>query len=134
MTYARMIAAGALLMLAGAAPALAADKIKETAQFSACMEKVDLGAMKNSQWLACYTAELQRQDKILNAEYKALQERLSPELKDPLTKAQRAWLAFRDTWCRYEAELPNAPGGEVNRVSCMMDQTIAQSNRLRESF
>jgi uncharacterized protein YecT (DUF1311 family) len=134
MTYARMIAAGALLMLAGAAPALAADKIKETPQFSACMEKVDLGAMKNSQWLACYTAELQRQDKILNAEYKALQERLSPELKDPLTKAQRAWLAFRDTWCRYEAELPNAPGGEVNRVSCMMDQTIAQSNRLRESF
>ncbi len=129
-----MIAAGTLLMLAGAAPVMAADKIQETPQFRICMDAVDLGALKNSQWIACYTAELQRQDKILNTEYKAVQQRLSPEMKDPLTKAQRAWLAFRDAWCRYEAELPNAPGGEVNRVYCMVDQTIAQSNRLRESL
>jgi uncharacterized protein YecT (DUF1311 family) len=134
MSNARRILTAAWLTVASTASVLAADKIQETPLFRSCMDAVDLGAFKNSQWHACYMAELQRQDKVLNGEYKSLQERLSPELKEPLTKAQRAWLAFRDSWCRYEAELPNAPGGDVNRAACMVEQTIAQSNRLRESF
>ena len=123
-----------LVCLAFTLPAQAADKVKESAQFQECMDKVDLGAMKNSQWYACYTEELARQDKVLNAEYRALQSRIPPETKDALTKAQRAWIAYRESWCKLEQELPNAPGGEVNYQACMLDQTIAQINKLKDVF
>ena len=123
-----------LVLFAFAAPALAADKVKETPQFQECMDKVDLGAMKNSQWYACYTAELARQDKVLNTEYRALQGRIPPEAKDALTKAQRAWIASREAWCKLEQELPNAPGGEVNYQACMLEQTLAQINKLKDVF
>jgi uncharacterized protein YecT (DUF1311 family) len=115
-------------------PAFAADKVKETAQFTDCMDKVDLGAMTNSQWYACYTQELARQDKVLNTEYRALQSRIPPEAKDPLVKAQRAWIAYRESWCKLEQELPNAPGGEVNYQACMLEQTLLQINKLKDVF
>jgi uncharacterized protein YecT (DUF1311 family) len=123
-----------LACLAVAAPAFAADKVKETPQFQTCMDNVDLGAMKNAQWYACYVEELSRQDKVLNTEYRALQGRIPPEAKDLLTKGQRAWIAYRDAWCKLEQELPNAPGGEVNFQSCMLEQTLAQINRLKDVF
>ena len=122
------------LCLLATLPALAADKVKETPQFQACMDKVDLGAMKNSQWYACYTDELARQDKVLNSEYRALQNRIPPDAKDALTKAQRAWISYRENWCKLEQQLPNAPGGEVNYQACMLDQTIAQINKLKDVF
>jgi len=114
--------------------AASADKVKETPLFQACMDKVNLGAMKNSQWYACYTQELARQDKVLNTEYRALQGRIPPEAKDPLIKAQRAWIAYREAWCKLEQELPNAPGGEVNYQACLLDQTLLQINKLKDVF
>ena len=123
-----------LALFLAAMPAFAADKVKETPQFTDCMDKVDLGAMKNSQWLACYTQELARQDKVLNTEYRALQGRIPPEAKDPLIKAQRAWIAYREAWCKLEQELPNAPGGEVNYQACLLDQTLLQINKLKDVF
>ena len=42
---------------------------KPSAQYQKCMDSVDLGAMKNSQWAACAAQELKRQDATLNAEY-----------------------------------------------------------------
>ncbi len=123
-----------LALFLAAMPAFAADTVKETPQFTDCMDKVDLGAMKNSQWLACYTQELARQDKVLNTEYRALQGRIPPEAKDPLIKAQRAWIAYREAWCKLEQELPNAPGGEVNYQACLLDQTLLQINKLKDVF
>ncbi len=114
--------------------ASAADKVKETAQFQDCMDKVDLGAMKNAQWYACYVEELARQDKVLNAEYRALQSRIPGEAKDHLVKGQRAWIAYREAWCKLEQELPNAPGGEVNYQACMLEQTLSQINKFKEVF
>ena len=40
---------------------------KPSAQYQKCMDSVDLGAMKNSQWAACAAQELKRQDVTLNA-------------------------------------------------------------------
>ncbi len=114
-------------------PALA-DKIKETLLFQACMDHVDHGAMKNMQWLVCYKEELIRQDTVLNTEYRALQGRIPPEAKEPLVKAQRAWIASHEAWCKLEQELPNAPSGEVNYQACMLDQTLTQINKLKDVF
>ena len=127
-----LIVAGALLL---ASPQLTdpASAGAETPAFRKCMDTVDLGAFKNSQWTACYEAEFQRQDVQLNAVYLKIQQKASPELKKVLVKAQRAWLAYRDAWCAYEELTPVAPGGSVNRAACLVDLTIAQIDRLKNS-
>ena len=134
MTSFPALCCSALSLILIALPAKAADKVKETAQFQDCMDKVDLGAMKNAQWYVCYVEEMARQDKVLNGEYRALQGRIPPENKDLLVKAQRAWIAYREAWCKLEQELPNAPGGEVNYQSCLLEQTLAQIHKFKEVF
>ncbi len=126
------IVAGGLL-LALAMPPSPAQAGSETPLFRDCMDAVDLGAFKNTQWTACYEAELQRQDAQLNAAYQRIQHKAPPDLKKTLLKGQRAWLAYRDAWCAYEELTPVAPGGSVNRASCLVDLTIAQIDRLNNS-
>jgi uncharacterized protein YecT (DUF1311 family) len=134
MLFKSIVRLAPLLLIALNLPASAADKVQETPQFRACMDNVDLSAMKNSQWYACFVEELTRQDKVLNAEYRALQARIPAESKEPLVKGQRAWIGAREAWCRFEQSLPNAPGGEVNYQACLLDQTIAQTNKLKDVF
>ena len=53
---------------------------------------------------------------------------------DLLEQRVRAWIASREAWCKLEQELPNAPGGEVNYQACMLEQTLAQINKLKDVF
>ena len=105
----------------------------DSPEFQKCMDEVDLGAFKNTQWTACYEAEWKRQDRQLNAVYQKIQKSTDPELKQALVKGQRAWLAYRDAWCSYEFLTPVAPGGYVNKAACLVDLTVAQIKRLKES-
>ena len=105
----------------------------ETPDFQRCMDAVDLGAFKMTQWTACYEAELKRQDRELNATYQKIQKAASPDLKQALTKGQRAWIAYRDSWCSYEELTPVAPGGSVNKAACLVDLTKTQIERLKNS-
>lgn len=102
-------------------------------ELQACMDNVDLGAMKNSQWAGCYSDELKRQDAKLNEAYRHVQRNIPVEAKDALVKAQRSWISFRDSWCGYEVALPYAPGGEATRLACLVDLTAAQAKKLRGS-
>ncbi len=105
----------------------------ETPDFQRCMDAVDLGAFKMTQWTTCYEAELKRQDRELNATYLKVQKAAAPELKQSLIKGQRAWIAYRDAWCSYEERTPVAPGGSVNRAACLLDVTNTQIDRLKNS-
>ena len=105
----------------------------ESPDFQKCMDAVDLGAFKMTQWTACYEAELKRQDRELNATYQKIQKAASPDLKQGLTKGQRAWIAYRDTWCSYEELTPVAPGGSVNKAACLLELTKTQIDRLKNS-
>ena len=106
---------------------------KPSAQYQKCMDSVDLGAMKNSQWAACAAQELKRQDVTLNAEDKKLRKALTAEQKEALTKAQKSWLKFREDWCRFEEVGPSAPGGEANYNFCVMELTNKQIDKIKES-
>ena len=106
---------------------------KPSAQYQKCMDSVDLGAMKNSQWAACAAQELKRQDATLNAEYNKLRKALTAEQKEALTKAQKSWLKFREDWCRFEEVGPSAPGGEANYNFCVMELTNKQIDKIKES-
>jgi uncharacterized protein YecT (DUF1311 family) len=104
-----------------------------TPELQVCMDNVDLGALKNAQWIACEEAELSRQDRRLNIEYRKLQASLSDEgaeASKALVLAERQWLAFREAWCAFEGKTNSAPGPEFNRAACMADLTEAQANRL----
>jgi uncharacterized protein YecT (DUF1311 family) len=97
----------------------------------ACMDHVDLGALKESQWAACYQIELQRQDARLNVEYKKLQAKLVPDAARALELAQRQWLQFRDLWCDFEAK--KDPVHRFNEPACMAELTEKQVDLLAAS-
>ena len=48
------------------------------------------------------------------------------EQKDALLQGQRAWLKYRDSWCRFTEQGNSAPGGIVNYGFCMLDLTDKQ--------
>lgn len=95
-------------------------------QYQACLDNVDHGAFKNSQWAACAAQEMARQDVILNTEYNKLRKTLSNEQKQSLTSGQKSWLAFRENWCKFEEQGPAAPGGIANYNFCMIELTNQQ--------
>jgi uncharacterized protein YecT (DUF1311 family) len=111
-----------------------AEKVAETAQFTKCMNDVDLGAFKNTQWGACYEAELIRQNKRLEIEYKKLLSTYKKTDKKLLNTAKKSWLAYREAWCRYEEMVPIAPTPYVNYRACLVDTTIEQINRIRSLY
>ena len=119
----KIVATATLLI---ALPATAQAESARTAEYQACMDRVDYGAMKNSQWHECAQDELARQDVVLNAEYKVLRASLSNEQKNLLLQGQRAWLKYRDNWCSFEEQGNSAPGGAVNHNWCMLELTDQQ--------
>ena len=110
--------------------ALHADEIKETPEFRTCMDSVDLGAFKNTQWEACYAGELVRQDTVLNDTYRRLANSLDADARASLVTGERSWLAYRERWCGFESKTPMAPGGEVNLNACLLELTLKQINKL----
>lgn len=101
---------------------------KYSKQYEKCMDAVDLGAMKNSQWASCASTELKIIDSALNSSYKKLQANLDNEQKNALTKSQRAWLKYREERCNFELIGPSAPGGNASHAFCMLEMTLEKTN------
>ena len=123
----------AMLLLLVPGGSQAATARAETTAFRRCMDAVDLSAFKTSQWQGCYEAELKRQDAVLNAAYKTVGAAAAPEARMLLVKGQKAWLTYREAWCRFEETTPNAPGGAVNYAACLVELTVAQIRRLKDN-
>ena len=104
---------------------------RRSPQYEKCMDGVDLGAFKNTQWASCGEQELKLQDDTLNSEYTKLRKSLSPEQRELLTKGQKSWLKFREDWCRFEEQGPSAPGGMVNYGFCLLDTTDKQIDLIK---
>lgn len=101
-------------------------------QYETCMDKADLGALKNSQWAACADQELKKVDAVLNTYYRKLQQQLEPEQREALKKSQRAWLQYREARCSFEALGPVAPGGAAGQSLCMLEMTAQKADYLRD--
>lgn len=98
-----------------------------------CRDSVDLGAMKNSQWAICDKIELNNLDVTLNSQYQLLRKNLEKGSKDALTEAQKAWLKYREQWCRFEQVGPSQGSmGEASYTSCLLDVTNRQIGRIKE--
>ena len=98
-----------------------------------CRDSVDFGAMKNSQRAICDKIELNLLDRILNSRYQSLRKKLDTEQKQTLTNGQKAWLKFREEWCRFEKIGPlEGPMGEARYTSCLLEMTSKQISRIKE--
>ena len=124
-----LVCTAAMVMLAGTTVGVRAD----SAEVTKCMEAIDTGAFKNTQMKVCYEQELVRQDKVLNIEYLRLQAAaVSADAGKALILGQRAWLAFRTSWCDFESKQMSAPSPEFNHLACMVNLTTAHSKLLHD--
>ena len=122
-----------ILAIGWLAPAgVAMAEYRYSPQYETCMDKVDLGALKNSQWAACADQELKKVDAALNTYYRKLQQQLEPEQREALKKSQRAWLQYREARCSFEALGPVAPGGAASQSLCMLEMTTQKADYLRD--
>ena len=122
-----------ILTIGWLAPAgVAMAEYRYSPQYETCMDKVDLGALKNSQWAACADQELKKVDAVLNTYYRKLQQQLEPEQREALKKSQRAWLQYREARCSFEALGPVAPGGAAGQSLCMLEMTAQKADYLRD--
>ena len=74
--------------------------------FRSCMDNVDMSALKKTQWLACSSQEIKRQDAVLNAEYTRLKNALAPE--------QRGARDGEPVWSRCAAERRQREAGDAS--------------------
>ncbi len=124
----RLFAAATLLL--AAAPAHA--ETKYSPAYDKCLAAPS--GQSTAGMIGCIGAELKLQDARLNRAYQAAQKRMTlPRQKAALTKAQRAWIAFRDADCasRYDAAWGTLSRIEAN--SCVLDRTADRADEL-EAF
>ncbi|TWH77204.1 uncharacterized protein YecT (DUF1311 family) [Azomonas agilis] len=95
--------------------------------YNQCMDKADGVTIP---MVECAMAEFQRQDTLLNQNYKAALKTLAPEKQKQLREIQRLWIQFRDAECSFYG---NLTGGSIDRItssSCMMEITKARADDL----
>lgn len=114
----------ATLLMALSATAQA--QTERSAAYIACMDNAEDSPYRNAEWNSCIAAELAVQDSVLNAEYQILRVSLSAEQKSALLQGQKAWLTYRESWCRFTEQGNSAPGGAINYSLCMLDLTDKQ--------
>lgn len=114
-------------------PELSADQkptatANEQSQQSAdvCKQAFEEGNM--SGMTECTQAELEKEDKRLNAEYKATMSKLNAAQKKELRTKQRAWIKARDKDCKLEQDSGSA--GLLNYVSCLNEWTKKRADEL----
>jgi uncharacterized protein YecT (DUF1311 family) len=78
----------------------------------------------------CIRGELVVQDRKLNEAYRALQKTLTKERRDQLTKAQRAWIAFRDANCNFHFDPEGGSIARLNAEYCMLSTTAHRAKEL----
>ncbi|MGE7958758.1 lysozyme inhibitor LprI family protein [Pseudomonas sp. NPDC089530] len=79
--------------------------------------KCDANTTVNSGIIRCAQASHSKIDKILNEQYKALSDELSPDLKADLVSAQKSWIRLRDEQCNDEES--SGQEAPIERLSCL---------------
>jgi len=91
----------------------------ESPDFQACWDRIDLGAMKNSQRIACLHAEHQRLQALMDEQSLRLRQALDPPALAAYSSSLHAWAVWRDRWCELEAVRHQAPTPRVSELFCV---------------
>lgn len=113
-------------LLAGAASLQAAGPAYGPAH-AACMARA--GGV-TAAMVDCIGAELARQERRLDAAYRRARAALPASRRAALTRAQRAWIAFKEAECAFVLD---PDGGSLARVAanaCVLRMTAARAGEL----
>jgi uncharacterized protein YecT (DUF1311 family) len=123
------ITAAAFIAVAlGTSPVIAADR-EFSKEFDICMDKA--GGVTPAM-IDCISAELKRQDVLLNENYRKLMASLSTKRKQALQEAQRAWLKFRDTNCDFYYDPDGGTAARVDANECVLNTTTDRAKELAQ--
>ena len=117
------------LALIAAAPARAGApdiEARYTQAFKTC-PGMDRSTME---MIGCIDAEHAVQDKALNATYQKILADLTEAQKAKLRAAQRAWIAYRDTWCAAQQDEAWGSISTIVAANCVLDETIRRTIEL----
>lgn len=80
----------------------------------------------------CAARDYEREDARLNKNYRDLMAKLELARRDSLRETQRAWIAYRDLHCDFQAA-PNEGGSiySLVRSSCLADMTRQRNKDLK---
>lgn len=120
---AALLAASSLLIAPAAAQT---GTVPLSATFQTCLDK---SGGVTFEMRECISAEYERQDLLLNRNYKALMADLTPERKKQLQTAQRLWIQYRDANCQFYADPDGGTAAGVAAADCVLQMT---ANRARE--
>lgn len=112
------------------APVPSAVKVatKEPAhEFDACMDK---SGGVTAAMLDCIGAETKRQDAALNRNYQAAIKTLSPDRRQKLVAAQRAWLAYRTAETSFTDDPDGGTSAQVNAADEFRQMTAQRAEDL----
>jgi len=106
---------------------IAADGREMTQEYWTCLEQSN-GV--TAEMINCILAETVRQDARLNHNYKNLLSKLAAERKSALIEAQRAWIRFRDTNCRFYADPEGGSAARMAAGECMLNAIAQRATEL----
>ncbi|MGD9947024.1 MAG: lysozyme inhibitor LprI family protein [Desulfobulbus sp.] len=119
------------LFLGCSTQAALAEDIGLSKEYSFCLDAA--GGVTMSM-IDCIHQETERQDLRLNKAYKMVMETLTPERKNELKKAQRAWIAFRDGNCQFYADPEGGSIAGISANDCYLRATASRASELESFF
>ncbi len=97
-----------------------------TKYYDRCMEE----AMGTADVVACMEAEIGRQDRRLNENYRKAMKMLSKERRKVLRSVQRRWIRYRDAKCGFLYFSQSGSGGLEDMQQCLLIETIRRADEL----
>ena len=116
-----------LALLLSSQVAVASER-EMTQEYSICLERAN-GV--TAEMMSCILAETIRQDARLNQNYQNLIPKLSPERKNELIEAERAWMKFRDTNCGFYADPAGGSAARMAANECFLNATADRAKELQ---
>jgi uncharacterized protein YecT (DUF1311 family) len=107
---------------------LAAGDEDMSKEYLTCIDKAEGMTIKI---LDCMSAETQKQDAKLNDNYKKLMAEQSAGQKKSLLEAQRAWIQFRDTNCRFYYDPEGGSAARMASNECYLNMTTDRAKELK---
>ena len=98
-------------------------------QYAECINRSD---GNTSNMIECNAVELKQQDDSLNKFYRALVAKLTPQRRQQLVKAQRAWVGFRDANCGFYLDPDGGSAARLSASSCILTTTAERAKEIKD--
>ena len=122
-----MVATLVATVVVAATPARAEDQSKYSPAFQPCL---DAANGVTTDMVNCIGAEIEVQDKRLNAAYKAALAKQTAARRKELQTVQRLWVQFRDANCNFAFDPDGGTMAHIESTDCVLAMTEARADEL----